>query len=94
MRLLFGHGGARNKPARIELSRLTVRQYRNVMADLMSEFLAKGSADRREGLCADYHKGRNVWADDKVIDRLDPQIAFDFQDKSPDADADGRKWNL
>ncbi|WP_397569634.1 DUF1592 domain-containing protein [Schlesneria sp. T3-172] len=83
---------ARNKPARIELSRLTVRQYRNVMADLMSEFLAKGSADRREGLCADYHKGRNVWADDKVIDRLDPQIAFDFQDKSPDADApDGPK---
>ena len=35
---------ARNAPARIELSRLTVRQYRNAVADLVGSF--RGQAPR------------------------------------------------
>lgn len=75
---------ARNKPARIELSRLTVRQYRNAIADIMAHFYGVGSTDRRSGLVAEYFKSRNVWGNDRVAERLDPLVAFDFQDKSPD----------
>src|SRR5207244_12673845 len=35
-------GQARNKPARIELSRLTVRQYQNAVADLVGSFRTPG----------------------------------------------------
>ena len=38
---------ARNKPARVELSRLTVRQYRNAVADLVGSFRGAGDLGRR-----------------------------------------------
>ena len=38
---------ARNKPARAELSRLTVRQYRNAVADLVGHFRPAVSSDTR-----------------------------------------------
>ena len=37
----------RNKPARIELSRLTVRQYQNAVADLIGSFRDRPSGERR-----------------------------------------------
>ena len=47
---------ARNKfqPPRIELSRLTVRQYKNAIADLLGSFQAPGSWDDQRGLKGDY----------------------------------------
>src|SRR5262249_34210520 len=47
---------ARNKPARIELSRLTVRQYRNAVADLIGNFRTPGAATDAHGLKAAYFK--------------------------------------
>ena len=83
---------ARNKPVRLELSRLTVRQYRNSIADVMAHFQGDGSSDRRSGLVGEYFKSRNVWGNDRVIERIDPLVSFDFADKSPDAAApDGAK---
>ena len=58
---------ARNKPVRLELSRLTVRQYRNSIADVMAHFQGDGSSDRRSGLVGEYFKSRNVWGNDRVI---------------------------
>ncbi len=75
---------ARTKPARIELSRLTVRQYRNAIADLVSQFRGLGNTDLQPGLQAEYFTSREVWGDRKAISRVDPIVAFDFQDKSPD----------
>ena len=41
---------ARNKPVRVELSRLTVRQYRNAVADLIGSFRGAGRLKDGEGL--------------------------------------------
>ena len=76
---------ARNKPARVELSRLTVRQYRNAVADLFGSFRGNGNSDTRQGLIGEYFKARNLNGKDRAFERLDPLVAFDFQDKSPDA---------
>ncbi len=77
---------ARNKPARIELSRLTVRQYRNAVADLIGSFRSPGKLDPQQGLRAEYFKSRRLDGKERVIERVDPVVQFDFADKSPDAE--------
>ena len=77
---------ARNKPARIELSRLTARQYRNVVADLIGTFRDTGKLDKQSGLRGEYFKSRRADGKDRAIERIDSVVAFDFQDKSPDTE--------
>src|SRR5437773_3236237 len=48
----------RNRPARVELSRLTVRQYQNSVSDLVGSFRKSGDIDPHNGLKAEYYKGR------------------------------------
>ncbi|WP_010582091.1 DUF1592 domain-containing protein [Schlesneria paludicola] len=76
----------RNKPVRVELSRLTVRQYRNVMADLVGAFRPVAPDGSRRGLAAKYFKTREFEAKDLAFERIDPVVAFDFLDKSPDGE--------
>lgn len=73
----------RNKPPRIELARLTVRQYRNAVADLVGSFRPAPKLDEKRGLKAEYFDSRNFRGDKRVIDRTDPEVRFDFKDKSP-----------
>src|SRR5262249_11260569 len=78
---------ARNAPARIELTRLTVRQYRYAVADLIGSFRDRGEArgDRR-GLHAVYTKARtraNRGAKTLIYDRIDPEVHFDFGVAAP-----------
>lgn len=75
---------ARNKPARVELSRLTVRQYRNAVADLVGSFREPWRPDPARGLKAQYSKSRRTRRDDIVLERVDPTVAFDFGTASPD----------
>ena len=75
---------ARNKPARIELSRLTVAQYRNAIVDLVKRFRPDMPTDPRRGLNGKYFKTREFENNDLVLQRLDPQVEFNFQDRSPD----------
>src|SRR6266850_1982521 len=44
----------RNRPARIELSRLTVRQYQNSVSDLVGSFRKPAEIDQRQGLKTEY----------------------------------------
>ena len=74
---------ARNKPARVELSRLTVRQYRNAVADLVGTFRPAAKADDRRGLQAGYFEGRRLRPGDRALERIDPQVNFDFGVSSP-----------
>ena len=75
---------ARNKPPRIELSRLTVRQYRNALADLVGSFRDRGVWDQKErGLRGDYYKAGRLRNGDKVLSRLDPVVTFDFGTEGP-----------
>ena len=77
---------ARNQPARIELARLTVRQYRQSVADLIGGFRSSGPRDDRIGLRGEYYKSRQYRDQNRVIDRLDPQVEFDFKESSAEPD--------
>jgi cytochrome c553 len=74
----------RNAPARIELSRLTVRQYRNAVADLVGTFRTDGKWGEDRGLRGEYFNARNFGNNKRLIDRTDPQVQFDFGTKGPD----------
>jgi cytochrome c553 len=76
----------RNRPARVELSRLTVRQYQNTVADLIASFRGRGPGiDDRRGLKGEYFHGRNFdRGNGLVFERIDPQIDFRFGVEGPD----------
>ncbi len=74
----------RNKPPRIELSRLTVRQYRQTATDLIGSFQGRERWDERRGLKGEYFKGRRFQPNERVLDRIDPQIRLDFGEDGPD----------
>ena len=76
---------ARNRPARVELSRLTVRQHLHAIADLVGSFsgdLPSGSPER--GLSGSYHKGRSFDRRKRAFTRLDPEIRFNFGTEGPE----------
>jgi hypothetical protein len=75
---------ARNKPARIELSRLTVRQYRNAVTDLVGSFRTPGRWDEKRGLRGEYFNARQFRTNARVIERVDPEVRFDFGTAGPD----------
>ena len=79
---------ARNKPARVELSRLTVRQYQNAVADLIGSFHDSATWDTERGLQAEYFQKRLPWeaGNKPLVERTDPQVDFDFDVASPDAE--------
>jgi cytochrome c553 len=77
----------RIKPLRRDLSRLTVRQYRNAAADLIASFRSPPPPVGPErGLKAEYYKTRRFNQGDRVLERVDPSVAFDYADKSPIGD--------
>jgi hypothetical protein len=75
---------ARIQPARVELSRLTVRQYQNAIADLIGSFRDGGSWGSERGLKGEYYKGRRTRRSERVLERIDPTVDFDWADSSPD----------
>lgn len=76
----------RNRPARVELSRLTVRQYQNTVADLIASFRGRGPGiDDRRGLRGEYFHGRDFDRGKALVfERIDPQIDFHFGVEGPD----------
>ena len=89
----------KNKPPRIELSRLTVGQYRNAVVDLVGSFRAPGKWDGSRGLHGEYFRSKRFRSEERVIDRVDPEVRFDFGRSSPspgsiDVTAYARRWPL
>lgn len=76
----------RNRPPTIEMSRLTVRQYRNSVADLVGQFGSPGKWDERRGLEAEYFKSRRRRRNERQIERIDATVDFDFGEGSADAE--------
>ena len=82
---------ARNTPARVELARLTVPQYRNSVADLILGFRGQIGYGEERGLRAYYYGGykfndREEFRKEKKKDRFetrDQQIRFDFGEGTP-----------
>jgi mono/diheme cytochrome c family protein len=76
----------RNKPPRIELSRLTVRQYRHTVADLVGTFRGPAHWGEQHGLQGEYFKGRRFQEGQGTLQRLDPEVRFDFGTTGPEPD--------
>lgn len=75
---------ARMSRPRLELSRLTVRQFRESVADLIGSFRAAATWDAERGLRGEYF--RNKQFRDRVIERREGPIDFHFGEASPLAD--------
>ncbi|MBI1372462.1 MAG: DUF1592 domain-containing protein [Phycisphaera sp.] len=73
---------ARHRPPRIELSRLTVTQHRNVVADLIGSFRRNVSLDKRDGLRAEFFKGRSMGRD-RLEERIEPSVLAHFDKSNP-----------
>lgn len=88
---------ARANPPRVSLSRLTVGQYRNSVADLIGSFRPGPKIDGRHGLRAEYFNAKATQNNKRVIERLDPEVRFDFgtlgPDVGPDIEPDESQFN-
>jgi cytochrome c553 len=73
-------------PVRVELSRLTVRQYQNAVTDLIGSFRSSGNWGDERGLHGEYFAGRNIRRSERLIDRVDPEVSFDFGEGTPGGD--------
>jgi Protein of unknown function (DUF1592)/Protein of unknown function (DUF1588)/PA14 domain/Protein of unknown function (DUF1595)/Cytochrome C oxidase, cbb3-type, subunit III len=73
----------RNRPARIELARLTVRQHRNALADLIGSFRWQPNVGTERGLKGEYFRNRRFRIQDRVLRRVDPLVNFDFGTDTP-----------
>ncbi|MBC8870352.1 MAG: DUF1592 domain-containing protein [Planctomycetes bacterium] len=71
----------RSRPVRIDLARLTVRQYRQTVADLIGSFREPVRWGDQRGLRGEYFKGRRIRS--SVAKRIDPNVNFDFGTKAP-----------
>ncbi|MBI3465416.1 MAG: c-type cytochrome, partial [Planctomycetes bacterium] len=80
---------ARNKPPRIELSRLTVRQYQNAVVDLIGSFSQPGQWGDERGLHGEYYDSRRTRRDQRVMERIDATVDFDYEAASPDPEKIG-----
>jgi len=74
---------ARIKPARVEFSRLTVRQFDNSISDLILSFRGKMSASTEQGLKAEYYNLRSFKKEKRVLERVDPVVNFSFGAEKP-----------
>lgn len=74
----------RNKPARVELSRLTVRQHENAIADIIGSFRPAVEWGTERGLHAEYYNSREPKGDARKIERTDLEVHFDWGQSSPD----------
>src|SRR5260221_532117 len=68
---------ARIRPARVELSRLTVAQYRNSIADIIGGFRGPAKWDDKRGLRGEYFSSRGFQGNKRIIDRTDLEVKFD-----------------
>jgi hypothetical protein len=85
---------ARNNPVRIELSRLTVRQYRHAITDLIGSFREPMGTPGEPGLSGEYYKSRRSRSSDRVLKRVDPQINFQFGESSPLPEVEPREFSM
>ena len=75
-----------NVQPRVELSRLTVRQYEQSIADLVGTFLGEGQWNDERGLKAKYFAHREFDGNKLATERVDNQVSFQFGEGSPDAE--------
>jgi hypothetical protein len=89
---------AKNNPAKVDFARLTNRQYRESVADLIGSFRPVKQATHGGGLHAEYYQSEGMnKKKTKVLDRTDRSVDFDYGEGSPTngitADQFSIAWN-
>ncbi len=75
----------RHNPPRVELVRLTNRQYLNSVADLLKHFTGDdGTIPDDRGLRATYYAAKDFNGDKKAFERVDRTVDLDFGQGTPD----------
>ncbi len=74
----------RNRPARVEIARLTVRQFKNCVADLVGNFHPTVPATAPTGLRAEYFNNPEFDGSKRLMDRTDPIVDSNFEHAGPD----------
>lgn len=74
---------ARLNPPQKSLSRLTVSQYRNSVADLIEGFTWANQPGEQSGLNAHYYKSKSMRDKNKIIERIDATVRQDFGEGTP-----------
>jgi mono/diheme cytochrome c family protein len=77
---------AKIKPPRVDLTHLTVRQYRNSIADIIGSFRGPAQFDNKQGLHGEYYNSRGFQGNKKLIDRTDSEVKFDFKTAGPESE--------
>ncbi len=73
----------RNRPPRIGLARLTADQLRQSLSDLYAQFEGLPKPDLPTGLKAEYFDGKRRSNEARKMERVDPELNFDFGRESP-----------
>jgi cytochrome c553 len=74
----------RRNPPRVELSRLTIGQYRATVADLVGDFNGVSPRDDRHGIKVEYYDdGRGFNNAKRLIERIESGIDVAFEGKPP-----------
>jgi mono/diheme cytochrome c family protein len=73
----------RNQKARVELTHLTVRQYRWTLSDLIGSFRPAVPWGAERGLRGHYFKSREFRENQRVLQRVDPEVRFDWERGTP-----------
>ena len=81
-------------PPRVELARLTVPQYRNAIADIVALYRGQAWLENKVGLRAEYYKSQRTSRDNRVLERIDPNVDFDFGDKEPVPGIDPKLYTI
>jgi cytochrome c553 len=74
---------AKLKPPRIELTHLTVNQYRSAVADVVGSFRTPAKLDDKQGLRGEYYNARNFRGNARLLERIDHEVNFDFKLAGP-----------
>jgi hypothetical protein len=82
---------ARQHPPRVELVRLTNRQYVNTVADLLRPFGGgeETASTGERGLRAAYYRSRDFRRERQIVERVDRGVNFDFRAAGPDGEPIG-----
>lgn len=84
----------RNRPAKVTLARLTVKQFKNALSDLISDSPAVMNG-ATGGLSGVYYKAREKKQENKILDRTDPEVNFEFPAEGPvPGQGDGKQYSI
>lgn len=84
----------RNRPPRVELTRLTANQLRQSLAELYASQAGIVSYSDRRGLQGEYFAGSNHRRQNRKAERIDAVIDFDFGDAGPGEGIDAKEFSI